>query len=435
LDLVICHRDFLNADHEYKHGNKGVTGFGSYGDILIHDRKMYVVPTPFRLIEGVAHQQTLILSAHETAWRDFFNDRQLLTLGWLQGSIARIADEPTRAALLTLFSGVLEFNNLFASYKGEGTGAVRHMFSHHILKPERTPIEANVWGTLKSSGSFSNLFRSRLLRAIEYRRIPTEIRAGVSGGRQVCAEPFTGVIEDHWPTDGRYADRAISLSRSDSATTGLSDRSIDLVVTDPPFFDNVHYPELADFFHSWQQLTANPAGGHNSTRSPAEVQDSKADRFSAKLRSVFCKCGCIIKDHSLLVFTYHHSRDEGWKSLAEALLGAGLVVVNSHPVKAEMSVATPKSQAREPIQLDIIIVCRKPGAARLPRPSVAQATECAREQLGRLGAAGFELSRNGRKVALFGQILTTLEVSDDAQRLLSLDVDIEPQSTVPVWQK
>ena len=99
-----------------------------------------------------------------TAWRNFFNDRQLLALGWLHRAIRRLADEPIRPALLTLFSGVLEFNNMFASYKGEGTGAVRHMFSHHILKPERTPIEANVWGTPKSSGSFSNLFRSRLLR-------------------------------------------------------------------------------------------------------------------------------------------------------------------------------------------------------------------------------------------------------------------------------
>ena len=84
----------------------------------------------------------------------------------------KLADRSTRDALLTLFSGVLEFNNMFASYKGEGTGAVRHMFSHHILKPERTPIEANVWGTPKSSGSFSNLFRSRLLRAIDYRESP-----------------------------------------------------------------------------------------------------------------------------------------------------------------------------------------------------------------------------------------------------------------------
>ena len=38
-------------------------GFGSYGDILIRDRKMYVVPTPFHLVEGVAHRQTLILPA------------------------------------------------------------------------------------------------------------------------------------------------------------------------------------------------------------------------------------------------------------------------------------------------------------------------------------------------------------------------------------
>src|SRR3972149_858194 len=63
LDLVLCHGDFLNADHEYVHENKSVKGFGSYGDLLIRDRKMYVVPTPFRLIEGVAHRETLILPA------------------------------------------------------------------------------------------------------------------------------------------------------------------------------------------------------------------------------------------------------------------------------------------------------------------------------------------------------------------------------------
>jgi putative DNA methylase len=133
------------------------------------------------------------------SWRDFFNDRQLLALGTLRRAIAAIADGPTRDALLTLFSGVLEFNNMSASYKGEGTGAVRHMFSHHILKPERMPIEANVWGTPKSSGSFSNLFRGRLLRAIEYRSAPTEIngRAGTAG--RVCSHPFSGEVLD-WPT-------------------------------------------------------------------------------------------------------------------------------------------------------------------------------------------------------------------------------------------
>lgn len=61
LDLVICHGDFLNANHEYIHENKSFRGFGSYGDILIRDRKMYVAPTPYGLLDGAAHHQTLIV--------------------------------------------------------------------------------------------------------------------------------------------------------------------------------------------------------------------------------------------------------------------------------------------------------------------------------------------------------------------------------------
>jgi hypothetical protein len=61
IDLVICHGDFLNADREYVHKNKSVKGFGSYGDIMIRDRKMYVAPTPFALTEGTTGLMTLIL--------------------------------------------------------------------------------------------------------------------------------------------------------------------------------------------------------------------------------------------------------------------------------------------------------------------------------------------------------------------------------------
>jgi hypothetical protein len=67
LDLVICHGDFLNADREPNRPNKSVKGFGSYGDILIRARRMYVVPTPFQLADGLAHRQTLILPAEMSA--------------------------------------------------------------------------------------------------------------------------------------------------------------------------------------------------------------------------------------------------------------------------------------------------------------------------------------------------------------------------------
>jgi putative DNA methylase len=365
------------------------------------------------------------------SWRDFFLDRQLLALGWLRAGILELEDEAARKALLTLFSGVLEFNNLFASYKGEGTGAVRHMFSHHILKPERTPIEANVWGTPRSSGSFSNLFRGRLLRAIDYRLAPIEL-VGKSGQGRVCAAAFSGRIEPTWPADGRFVPRGIYLSCGDSAHTEMPGGSIDLVVTDPPFFDNVHYSELADFFFAWQQL--GPKGSQDTgrtTRNGSEVQDADPTHFARKLEGVFRECHRILKDDGLLVFTYHHSRDEGWQSLAEALLGAGFVVVNSQPVKAEMSVATPKSQAKEPIQLDIIVVCRKVNVALLAAPpSISKALDAARLKLRRLRQAGFTLSRNDRKIVLFGQLLTTLSAASTAAQFAEV-VEFELAAVEP----
>ena len=345
------------------------------------------------------------------SWRDFFNDRQLLALSLLRSAIAEIADSSTRNALLTLFSGVLEFNNLFASYKGEGTGAVRHMFAHHILKPERTPIEANVWGTPKSSGSFSNLFRSRLLRAIDYRESPTEVNGTGSASGRVCSPAFAGKL---CPWGEPMPPRAIALSCGDSAATELPDRSIDLIVTDPPFFDNVHYSELADFFFAWRQLPNGELS--QSTRSKNEVQDSSAEEFSRKLCDVFRECHRVLKDEGLLAFTYHHSRSDGWRALADAILGAGFFVVNSHPVKSEMSVATPKSQAKEPIQLDIIIVCRKANALCQYTES-PDAVASARAKLRRLQAAGFQLSRNDQRVVLYGQLLTALTCASDADAL------------------
>lgn len=61
IDLVLCHGDFLNAHHEYVHQNKSVKGFGSYGDIMIRDRKMYVAPTPYALAAGTTSRRTLII--------------------------------------------------------------------------------------------------------------------------------------------------------------------------------------------------------------------------------------------------------------------------------------------------------------------------------------------------------------------------------------
>jgi len=410
-----------------------------YGKLLLtpEGKKCYLPATPkdieaYQACSNLLHQElergaihlpeTVLADGFNTrqaigynyrTWRDFFNDRQLLALGWLQEAIAALPDPTTRDAFLILFSGVLEFNNLFASYKGEGTGAVRHMFAHHILKPERTPIEANVWGTAKSSGSFTNLFKARLLRALDYRAAPFEVTINGSGKAHFSSNAFTGYVEELWPVEGNFKPKGIYLSCGSSEETNLPAQSVDFIVTDPPFFDNVHYSELADFFYAWQRLY--PRGFLDdslTTRHLREVQDTNVDKFAAKLGAVFVECHRILKDEGLLVFTYHHSRAEGWQALVEAVFDAGFSIVNAHPVKAEMSVAAPKSQAKEPIQLDILLVCKKKEQdRRLPLDSSAalnHATKRASQKLSRLAEIGLKLSLNDRRITVISQFISAL---------------------------
>ncbi len=182
-------REYLRATSADRHAYK----------LAVRRLRSMKPPKPEVPIED-GYNTRQVLSYGYTSWDQMFNDRQHLALAILAQGIQKLEACAERDALMLLFSGVLEFNNMFASYKGEGTGAVRHMFSHHVLKPERTPIEANLWGTPKSSGSFSTLFRSRLLRALDYKQAPFEVavdrRGGKAKGRKVfgVSPPMGGYL-------------------------------------------------------------------------------------------------------------------------------------------------------------------------------------------------------------------------------------------------
>jgi putative DNA methylase len=234
------------------------------------------------------HNTNQAINYGYTRWSQFFNERQLLALSLLAEAISEVKDSDIRFLFSILFSGILEFNNMFCSHKGEGTGAVRHMFAHHILKPERQPLEANVWGTPKSSGAFSTLFQSRIIRALAYKQDPFEVYVVNHADRRSRTEKILGInrpidntldiaLEPHALRRG-----GVYLSCGDSSSTDIPSKSVDAVITDPPFFDNVHYSELADFFFAWQRpLLGDARDVGNSTRHPGEVQDKDGSKFSS----------------------------------------------------------------------------------------------------------------------------------------------------------
>lgn len=309
-------------------------------------------------------------------WHDFFNARQLLCLGLLLTGILEIEDIAIQEQMLCLFSSTLEFNNLFCSYKGEGTGAVRHMFSNHILKPERTPLENSVWGTDKSSGTFSTLFESRLIRAKRYLDDPFEIGfthdnlGARTGVKKVSASaPIDVPCVASWQELVNSA-QGILILNGDSARLPIPNGVVDAVVTDPPYFDFVHYSELSDFFFAWLApvLKDRYAWFNKADSSDAgEVQQKDPRAFARQLSYVFAESRRVLKDDGVLAFSFHHSRAEGWAAIYEALASAGLFIVAAHPVHAELRAASPKTAAKDPISLDAILVCRKqPHTAESP---------------------------------------------------------------------
>ena len=366
------------------------------------------------------HNTNQALKHNYRYWRQMFNERQLLGIYYLAGEIKKISNPEIKRLFACLLSGVLEFNNLFCSFKGEGSGAVRHMFSHHILKPETTPFEANIWGTPRSSGSFSMLFKSRILRALEYKELPFEIDPYSKTNRKVygISNPIRSKIVKGYD-QFQETENSAYISCGDSAHTDIPDKSVDAIVTDPPFFDNVHYSELADFFHVWLGYMLEESS-QSSTRRKEEVQDANPALFAQKLAGVFKECRRVLKDEGVLAFTYHHSRAEGWITVYEGIRKAGFVVDQSYPIKAEMTVSVPIQQAKVPIHLDLIIVCRKE-ACKLNDQAIDEERvfAYAQKQASELIDANIGLSKGDMKVIYLGRVMTELSGLHEIEKELS----------------
>lgn len=350
-------------------------------------------------------------------WRDFFNSRQLLCLGLLLKAILEIENQAVREQMLCLFSSTLEFNNLFCSFKGEGTGAVRHMFSNHILKPERAPLENSVWGVDKSSGTFNSLFNSRLIPAKRYLDQPFEItfsKASSTNSAAACktvaSDPILVQQVRSWHELVR-SNSAVMVLNGDSSSLPLPNESVDAVVTDPPYFDFVHYSELSDFFFAWLSPVLKPRYPYfdrPDSSDPGEVQNVNPHTFATQLGHVFTECNRVLKNDGVLTFSFHHSKPEGWAAIYEAVAMAGFTVVAAYPVYAELSVSSPKSAAKEPISLDSILVCKKQDREALSRINLTLIADKATVQIDHLRALKMKLTSGDVFVVVAAETLVAL---------------------------
>jgi putative DNA methylase len=330
--------------------------------------------------ESLLYPRTLIrpgyntnqmINYHYRFWSQMFNERQLLGLSTLLEAILRLEDRNVMEFMLLLFSSTLEFNNMFCSPKGLGTGAVRHLFAHHAFIPAKEPLEANLWGVNRSSGGFSTLYKERLRRGKTYARRPVERRLGARGPVKVTipGERIEATLAASFEELVTSPDRRVLLlNRSSTDLAEIPACSVDAVITDPPYLGNVMYSELADFFYVWLRLGLGER--YPAFASPSVDREDEAivnpdhgkgvDYYRDTLAAVFRECHRVLKDEGLLVFTFHHGAAEAWDALAQALQAGGFAIQRIWPVHAEMDVGVP-ILGKESIKFDAILVCRKRG--------------------------------------------------------------------------
>lgn len=149
------------------------------------------------------------------------------------------------------------------------------------------------------------------------------------------------------------------------------DNYFDAVFTDPPYYDNVPYSYLSDFFYVWlkrsigdlyPELFITPltpktkeivAYSHNEGGFEAGKK-----YFEEMLKKAFQEIYRVLKPNGIATIVYTHKSTSGWETLINSLLDSGLVVTASWPIDTEMK-ARLRAKESAALASSIYFVCRK----------------------------------------------------------------------------
>lgn len=278
-------------------------------------------------------------------WRDLFNPRQLLHLSLLAEEIGKF-EEPMRTALAMAYSDHLTTNCMLTSYAA-GWRRLTPLFSVRAFRHVPRPVELNPWMDGTGRGSFPNTVR-KLMRARAYARSPKE--PVLEGGFQNV--PVIPTNAQPHITCGSARDLSF-----------LTSKSVDLVLTDPPYFDNIPYSELAEFFSPWLRLLDVIPGDEEVENVMLESlvarrRDSETiEKYTNGFCDAFGEMARVLKPGGIVIFSYRHAKPAAWLALAKAIVPHPLISVRVLPAPGEAGIGL---HAHEGTGLwDAVFVLRK----------------------------------------------------------------------------
>jgi adenine-specific DNA methylase len=295
-----------------------------------------------------------------------FNPRQLYSLSLLLSEILKLDDKASKEYLLLAFSDCLASNNQLVSY-AFGYQKITPLFAIHGYQIPQRPVEGNVWGNDHlGRGSFIRCVR-KVVAGKKYAAKPFEYRypEGLSLEKVYTGESIMTAVRTTTEKSGTSSlSRACLLNRSSIDLSGLASGSVDLVLTDPPFYNNLAYSELSDFYYQWLRLYfVDEASMYNGATAPIDKSFLVRRKTSAEhskyvngLSAAMKECSRVLKKDGMLVFTFHHREAAAWYALALSLQESSFRVTSVCPVRAE-GVSGFHSYGGTP-KWDAVICCR-----------------------------------------------------------------------------
>ena len=154
----------------------------------------------------------------------------------------------------------------------------------------------------------------------------------------------------------------------------IGSESIDVVVMDPPYYDNVMYAELSDFFYVWLKRTAGHVfpelfrraltdKDNEAVANPARHKGQKgaaalaARDYRERMAAIFAECRRVLKPNGLMTLMFMHKATGAWDALTTGLMDSGFTITASWPVNTEAG-GSLHIKDKAAAKSTVLLVCR-----------------------------------------------------------------------------
>lgn len=209
----------------------------------------------------------------------------------------------------------------------------------------------------------------------------------------------------------------VLVATGSSEQQALPDRSVNLVLTDPPYHDDVQYGELARLFHAWLRAYQPIPPVREDHEAVPNTYRGGALTFERTIAACLEESHRTLRRDGVLLLTFHNKALAAWQGLARALHKSGFAIRALAVVHAENGNDHCKRNVDAMLH-DLVIECVK-RTGRVTEPTLEfDPDSVPRKNLAAMGLALASAVRSGDTESIQEAYWTNLSALKGRKRLI-----------------